>query len=125
MKKSILLSLLALAPALVFADGLVGIGAQSGPSSPGWTPNNATNLVPVFNGSIQTFTLPPTNIVNFAGFSGSGGSFSFLLTDTAVAWTTNPNALRWLTVHPAFVTNGVISFTTYGTNVVGAYKECQ
>lgn len=117
--KRLLIILSLLAPRLLFADGAKGLTT----SASVWMQSSATNVSLSFNGTIQTFTLPATNVVNFSSFSGSSGSISFLIVNTPVTY--NTNGLRWLTAQPNHVTNGIVSFTAYGTNVIAAYKECQ
>jgi hypothetical protein len=90
-----------------------------------WSQSATTNLSLAFNGTLQCFTLT-NSAVNFTSFSGTNGSFSFLFrTTTPVTYPANTNLVRWLTPHPTIVTNGVINFSAFGTNVIAAYKECQ
>lgn len=94
----------------------------------GWQTQFATNVSLTFVGGLaEEFTLTNTaTVVNFTNFSGSAGSLSYLfIAPAVVTYTSDTNALRWLTTRPTIVTNGVISFTRYGTNVVGAYRESQ
>jgi len=88
-----------------------------------WSPNCSTNLALLFNGQIQTFTCPSTNVIGFASFSGVSGSISLLMSNTVVAYPSS--GIIWLTAQPTTVTNGVISFSAFGPTVVGAYGEAK
>ena len=88
-----------------------------------WSLSASTNVSVTFNGSLREMTLTNQSGVNFTNFTGTAGSYSFLLySNVPVTYGTN---VFWLTTHPATVTNGVISFTAYGSQYVGAYIETQ
>jgi len=86
-----------------------------------WSQDLSTNLVLTFNGQIQTFTCPATNVIGFVSFSGTSGSISLLLSNTPVVF--SPSGILWLTAQPTTVTNGIISLSAFGPTVVGAYAE--
>lgn len=98
-------------------------GLDVAPVPVSWAQNAATQLAVTFNGAIQTFTLPATTTVQFTGFSGSSGSVSFRMSGgTGVTY---PGSVKWVTAHPTAVASGIVSFTAYGSEVIGAYKETQ
>jgi len=89
-----------------------------------YTPNSsATNVSLTFQGNLQQVSLTNTGTLNFTNITGTNGSMSFYINHTnTVVYT---NTILWLTVHPTTVTNGIISFSQFGSSTLASYKETQ
>lgn len=90
-----------------------------------WSTGGATNFALAFNQAQNPSYTISTNVINFTNVTGTSGSISFLLSNTTVFYDPNTNNFSWLTPHPTKVTNGIVSFSQYGTKTVGAYSEFQ
>jgi hypothetical protein len=87
-----------------------------------WTMLSGGSINVVFNGNLQSYTVTNPAGATFSGFTGSAGSDSYFCYRNIQV---TASGVVWLTAAPSTVTNGVVSFTRFGTNRVGAYMQVQ